>query len=45
MVNDKMETAYHRATVMEVPAKFIGIPLFDLAIFAHDLEVSLIIFS
>ena len=39
MVNDKMDTAYHRATVMEIPAKFIGIPLFDLAIFAHDLEV------
>lgn len=42
MVNDKMETAYHRATVMEVPAKFIGIPLFDLAIFAHDLETAII---
>ena len=39
MINKKMDTSHHRATVMEVTAGLVGIPIFDIKIFAQDLEV------
>ena len=40
MINKKMDTSHHRATVMEVTSGLVGIPIFDIKIFAQDLEVS-----
>ena len=39
MINKKMDTSHHRATVMEVTSGLVGIPIFDIKIFAQDLEV------
>jgi len=39
MINKKMDTSHHRATVMEVTSGLVGIPIFDIKIFAQDLEM------